>query len=409
MFGKTGVQILWCKPQAALLLFGLAALLLLNPASNAYAAADAQSVATVSITGYAFDDGVLTVEGNVVSDGGTSVSQHGVVWATTENPTTDDSSTTDGSGTGAFTSTISDLSDGETYYIRAYAINADGTAYSGQLTVTKGLPTISTVAVYGITSSTAWSGGNITSSGGDNIIAYGVCWGTSEDPNIDFDYSTNDGEGTGEFSSQMTELTAGTTYYVRAYAQTNSDVAYGETYSFVPNDEISAYMIWHSQESGKVIWWKLNNEGNQMDNEQGSGWDYVSEDVTLNSNWSLAGTTVVGDYDTLIWHNQVSGKIAYWKLNSDKSLKSSDQGDGWDFVATGITLTTAWRLVDVREIDGQKALFWYNEKNGKAAWWKLTDECYIKNETKGEGWDFAADSDNFLGSEWELAGLIDND
>ncbi len=392
-----------------LLTLGLVALLLAWPAINSYAVSisSTQSVPTVSITDYSFEDGELVVECDVVSDGGISVSDRGVVWGTSENPTIADSLVSKGSGTGDYTATITGLADNTTYYVRAYATNTDGTAYSGQLTITVGTPTISTEAVHGVTASTAWSGGNITSDGGATITAYGICWGTTAEPTIDFDDSTNEGEGTAEFASQMTGLVAGTTYYVRAYAQTSSTVAYGETYSFVPDDTVSAYMIWHNQDSGKVIWWKLNNEGNQLDGNQGSGWDYVSEDITLSSNWSLAGTTVVGDYDTLIWHNQKSGKIAYWKLNSDKTLKNGDQGDGWDFVAPTITLSSTWKLVNVRNIDSEKTLFWFNEKNGKAAWWKLTDECYIKNETKGEGWDFASDDENVLGSEWNLAGVID--
>ncbi len=408
MSGINKIRQYWRRSHDVLLLWGLLALLLSYPAQSVHAAVDTQSVPTVSVLEYSIDGSTLTVSSNVLSDGGASVSARGVAWSISENPTVDgNASTSDGSGTGEFTSTIINLEAGVTYYVRAYATNSDGTAYSGQLIVTRGVPTISTVAVYGITGSTAWSGGNITSNGGSSITARGLCWGTSEEPTIDSDSTTDEGEGTGEFSSKMTGLSAGTTYYVRAYAQTASDVAYGETYSFVPSNSVSSYMIWHSQDSGKVVWWKLNNEGNQINNDQGSGWDYVTEEVTLSSNWKLAGTTEIGGKDTLIWHNQDSGKIVFWKLNDEKKLESSVRGESWDFVATNITLTSVWRLVEVREIDGEKALFWYNEKNGKAAWWKLTDDCYIKNETKGEGWDFAADDDNFLGSEWNLAGLID--
>ncbi len=409
MSGNKKVRGFWRNSRNVLLAGAMLALLLLCSVFSVSAAVHTKSVPTVSVVEYSFDDGDLVVVSNVLSDGGTTVSIRGVVWSQSENPTIVDASTDNGSGTGKFTSTISDLEDGVTYYVRSYASNSDGTAYSGQLIVTKAKPTISTVAVHGITASSAWSGGNITSDGGSDITAYGICWGTTTDPDVDFSSCTNEGEGIAEFSSKMTDLSAGTTYYVRAYAQTENSVSYGVTYSFVPNDEVSSYMIWHSQDSGKVLWWKLNNEGNQLNNDQGSGWDYVTEDVTLNSNWELSGTTEIGGQDTLIWHNQDSGKIVFWKLNDEKKLIDTEQGSGWDFVAPNITLTTVWRLVDVREIDGEKALYWYNEKNGKAAWWKLTDDCYIKNETKGEGWDFAADEDNFLGSEWNLAGVIDAD
>ena len=64
-----------------------------------------------------------------MSDGGSPVTQRGVCWNTTGNPTLEDSNTINGTGTGAFTSNISGLSLGTTYFVKAYAINSSGTAY----------------------------------------------------------------------------------------------------------------------------------------------------------------------------------------------------------------------------------------------------------------------------------------
>ncbi|MBR3938673.1 MAG: hypothetical protein IKJ67_01685 [Bacteroidales bacterium] len=74
--------------------------------------------------------------GNVSSDGGSTVTARGVCWSTSQNPTTNDNTTTDGSGTGSFTSNISGLMAGITYYVRAYAVNSKGTAYGAQKTFT---------------------------------------------------------------------------------------------------------------------------------------------------------------------------------------------------------------------------------------------------------------------------------
>jgi len=71
--------------------------------------------------------------GNVTSDGGSFVTERGVCWSTVANPTIYNSKTSDGSGTGSFTSTITGLSALTTYYVRAYATNGVGTAYGSTM------------------------------------------------------------------------------------------------------------------------------------------------------------------------------------------------------------------------------------------------------------------------------------
>ena len=92
--------------------------------------------------------------------------------------------------------------------------------------------TVTTTAVTGITSNTASTGGNVESDGGSSVTARGVCWSTTANPTIT-DTKTNDGSGTGTFSSSITGLTASTTYHVRAYATNSAGTAYGNDVSFV--------------------------------------------------------------------------------------------------------------------------------------------------------------------------------
>jgi len=74
--------------------------------------------------------------GNVISDGGASVSARGVCWSTSANPTTSNSKTSNGSGIGIFNSSISGLSANTTYHVRAYSTNSAGTGYGNDLPFT---------------------------------------------------------------------------------------------------------------------------------------------------------------------------------------------------------------------------------------------------------------------------------
>ena len=76
--------------------------------------------------------------GYVADDGGLKVTVRGVCWATSESPTIDGDCTTDGRGTGGFSSAVTGLDPTTAYHLRAYATNALGTAYGEDLSFTTG-------------------------------------------------------------------------------------------------------------------------------------------------------------------------------------------------------------------------------------------------------------------------------
>ena len=80
------------------------------------------------------------------------------------------------------------------------------------------LPTVTTATMSDITANSATSGGNVTSDGGATVTARGVCWSTSQNPTVSDDHTT-DGSGTGSFTSNLTNLTPGTTYKVAIAAR----------------------------------------------------------------------------------------------------------------------------------------------------------------------------------------------
>ena len=189
-------------------------------------------ISTLTVT----KSGITTASsgGNISSDGGKSITSRGIVWNTTQNPTIVNSKTIDGIGIGNFNSVITGLLSNTTYYFRAYATNSVGTAYGNEITyITSAistLPTLTTSSISNITASTAISGGNITSDGGSTIVNRGIAWSITQNP-IDTNSKTIDGNGIGVFNSSITNLTANTTYYIRAYATNSIGTAYGNQIS----------------------------------------------------------------------------------------------------------------------------------------------------------------------------------
>ena len=92
-------------------------------------------------------------------------------------------------------------------------------------------PIVSTTAVSEITTTTATSGGTITSDGGASVTARGVCWNTTLNPVVG-GTCTSDGTGTGAFTSSITGLTPNTLYHVRAYATNSVGTGYGSDVTF---------------------------------------------------------------------------------------------------------------------------------------------------------------------------------
>ena len=92
------------------------------------------TVITTSVTD--ISSYTATSGGNVTDDGGAEVTARGICWSTTQAPTLSDSHTTDGTDTGSFTSSLTDLTPNTTYYVRAYATNGVGTSYGNEETFT---------------------------------------------------------------------------------------------------------------------------------------------------------------------------------------------------------------------------------------------------------------------------------
>jgi uncharacterized protein (TIGR02145 family) len=70
--------------------------------------------------------------GNIINEGGAEITSRGVCWNSTGNPTVANKTTSDGTGTGSFNSSLTQLKPNTYYYLRAYATNSAGTGYGNE-------------------------------------------------------------------------------------------------------------------------------------------------------------------------------------------------------------------------------------------------------------------------------------
>jgi hypothetical protein len=185
------------------------------------------SVSQITQTG-ARSGGMITQAGNTV------VSQRGICFDTSNNPTLLSHVVLSGTGTGNFASVLSGLMPGTTYFVRAFATNSSGTAYGNEVSFFTNpvlIPTVSTSSASSVTKISAVSGGNVTNDGGGAVLLKGLCYDTSPNPEMGQN-TIEKGSGTGNFTANLVNLIPGTTYYVRAFASNSAGTAYGKEVSF---------------------------------------------------------------------------------------------------------------------------------------------------------------------------------
>jgi uncharacterized protein (TIGR02145 family) len=225
--------------------------------------------------------------GNITDDGGRTITERGICWATIAYPTITDARTTNGTGTGSFTSSIIGLQPGTTYHVRAYATNSAGTAYGNDLAFTTAayLPSLTTMPVTNVAQTTAASGGNITDDGGGSITERGVCWATTASPTIS-DIRTANGTGTGSFTSSITGLRPGTTFYLRAFATNSAGTAYGNEFSFttqVALPSLTTFTSTNITQTTAVSGGNITDDGGGLITERGVCWATISNPTISNS------------------------------------------------------------------------------------------------------------------------------
>lgn len=175
----------------------------------------------------------VSVGGEVTSDGGFEVTERGIFWSTSANTQNSGKKIALGSGTGEFSTSLSDLSQGVNYYVRAFAKNIKGMALGNEMNFSTVIiePSVKTIYPDEVTTNSAIIKGEIEANGGASISERGFYWGTQTD--VHTNGTRLPIEGTeASFSSTLQELQPGATYYYVAFATNSVGTAYGDEFSF---------------------------------------------------------------------------------------------------------------------------------------------------------------------------------
>ena len=214
--------------------------------SSAIAGAAGSNPTVTTNTASIVTSATATSGGSVSSSGGGSqVTERGVCYNTSPNPTTANNKVASGSGSGSFTSILSGLSGSTTYYARAYAIKSTGTTYGGQVVFTT-LPYYGTVTDFD---------GNVY-----NTITIGSqVWTTS---NLKTTHYRN-----GTLIPNVTDNTAWAALSTGAYSNYNNDEAnvatYGRLYNWyaVADANNIAPAGWHAPSYTELYTTLMNSLG----------------------------------------------------------------------------------------------------------------------------------------------------
>ena len=272
-----------------------------------------------------------TCGGSVSSSNGdyVSVTLRGICWSTSPNPTFNDNYVEVGNGIGSFSTAMTDLTIGITYYVRAFVVTANGATYGDQksFTTRDGVAVVTTAEMTEIGITTAICGGIVTDDGGLAVTARGVCWSTESNPTVANLHSTN-GSGTGSFSSNLTGLMSNTIYYVRAYATNNLMTVYGGELSFITGNPTVDLGL----PSGLL--WATCNVGADNPEDYGDYFAWGGTQPKDTYDWSTY-QYCHGSYNTLTKYctNSSYGYIGFTDnlttLLPEDDAATANWGDGW--------------------------------------------------------------------------------
>lgn len=184
----------------------------------------------------------VTVESTLISNGEMPIIEKGFCWsAETEEPTIAHIKKVVKGDENKFSVLIDELKPVTAYHIRAYATNALGTGYSETFTYTTPLniADLDVTTITEIKPTTAKAVSVIISENGSEVTERGFCLSkTNKEPTIENSKVVVNAT-TATYSSVLTNLDSGTTYYIRSYATNSKGTGYGKATEFTTAVDLS--------------------------------------------------------------------------------------------------------------------------------------------------------------------------
>lgn len=329
------------------------------------------SVSTATVTN--ITTVAATSGGTIEDDGGALIAENGVCWSLTDNPTINDSKTTDGVSTDQFISTLTGLAAGTTYHVRAYATNAVGTSYGDDMTfLTLGeAPACQVQAATNMTATSATLNGTVNPNNLSTTVTFEYGTSISYGSTATATQSPVIGNTMVNVSVEISGLLLGTTYHYRVKTVNSIGTTYSEDKTFTTLGQAPTAttldatnkMTTGATLNGTV---NANNASTTVTFEYGTTTSYgqtVSATQspvtgTTNTNVSVgitgltAGTTYhfrvkavnsVGTTNgsditfTTIAAPPTSGLVGYWSFTGNANDAS---GNGHNGIVNGATLTS---------------------------------------------------------------------
>lgn len=319
-----------------------------------------------------------TIESRVIFNGGAAVEARGVCWSTAENPTLEDEHTVDGSGSDLFSSSLNGLTANTTYYVRSYATNSSGTAYSIQFefittNVIGSLPEVTTSPVSSISSTSAVTGGSVLSDGGSPVTQRGICWSTSSSPTF-ADNSSSSGSGIGNFSSTITTLESNTTYYVRAFATNGVGTSYGNQISFTTTSNLSLPVVTTNAAiditlTSATSGGNVASDGGSPVTQRGICWSTSSSPTLVNE--SVISGSGLGAFTSVM--STLAPSTVYYVRSFATNSVGTSYGNQISF-NTSTPVAALSEFIDCTSLVGVSSL--YYGMNGTSTTWGLSTGGY---------------------------------
>lgn len=301
--------------------------------------------------------------GDIISDGDEAILVKGVCWSTESMPTTADQQTLDGIGFGPFTSQITDLNPGTTYYLRSYATNKNGTGYGTEISfrTTGDLPSATTKTALNISAFTAKLEGAVDPQNLSTTILFEYGTSTNYNLTVPANPNTVTGDDPVNVSAILSGLAPNTTYHFRIKAANVLGTGLGNDLTF-KTPEIVTDIDGNSYEIvtvGNQVWMKENLKTTRY--RDGS----TIPLITQNADWQSRTSGAFSSYN-----NNNANTIAYGALYNWYAVIDS-RGlcpAGWH-IPTNDELTTLTNYLGGVEVAGGKmkkfdTTHWINPNTG---------------------------------------------